>query len=738
MPLTRLFITLFFCCFSLSVSAFQLVPYEVNGRLGLIDTAKVDTIFTAQFEAFGWSNQTFDPSAQVFGAQLNEKWALVNNTGKKLTQHLYTDLYPWQNGQLIGSTRATNSVWLNYGTLTTKGKVQVPFEHLTLTPNGDQLIVSKKLDTGFRKGVLNSNGKPIIPLNYEDIEALGSDRYTVREPDGLSALFTKEGEQLSGFEFEEISAHSNELLAVTYYNRKGIIDKSGKVVITPIYKQIEISKSSARVMGFRNWDYFKIGESQKSFNFDQISQLAANAFAISTGNNIAIIDKNENYLSYLVDHTVEDSNDKGIVIKNRQQGYYGLLNTKGSSVLPTNFDSIRLYQHFALAKIHRNDGQHWFAYDFEGNKINQNGYSEFKPFSEGKFIAKRGEKFGLVSTFGEELTTFQYDSISDFNKGLAIVKSRGLFGVINESGIWVITPYKDWIHFYDDLIYFQQGSEYGIANRAGNTIFRSYDKISPLPQGFYKTDSQGYKVFDLNGNQLLEHNYDTVRPLNKAMWLLERNEQFYLFRPEDRADFKLPEGTQQVANYSEQHIKIYKDNQWGFVGEMGHLNIANRYDSIGDFSEGLCPVKLIGNWGVINFREEIVVQPVFKHIAPFYNGMATVTTPNNEQGLIDSNGAFILEPKYTQLIRTTEGIILQIGNAFGLADSNGKLIRMPQYDSISKLDSGYFQVEKNGMFGVISLKGEDVVPTAYESIQQFKDAFLGSKASQWESIRLSK
>lgn len=736
MPLTRQLVILLLLCFPAAVKAFQLVPYEQNGRLGLIDTANVDTVLTAQFEAFGWSNKPFEPNAEIFGARLNEKWALVTKEGKKLTQHLYTDLFPWQNGQLIASTRATNSVWLNYGTLNERGKVEVAFEYLTLKPNGSQLIVSQKTEDRFIKGVLDAGGKPIIPIAYEDVKALGDNRYAVQETDGLSALFTDRGERLSGFEFEEISLHSENLLAVTYYNRKGMINKNGEVIIIPIYKEIEVDNDKARVMGFRNWDYFKMGETQKAYNFDKINQISENTFAITTGQNIAIIDKEESYLGYLTAHSIMDSNERAIVIQSNKTQYYGLLNTKGETVLPTNFDSLKLYENFVLAKIHRNDGQHWFAYNFDGQKINSSGYESFKTFSKSKFIAVRNGKYGLTDRYGAELTTFQYDSISTFNRGLSIVKSRDFYGVIDEKGIWVITPYKDSIQFYGDEIYFKQGSEYGIADRSGNTIYRGYDKIWPLPKGFYKAENDGYKIFDLKGNELLERAYDSVRMINSVLWLLERDSLYFIFRPEDQADFKLPEGVQKVTSYSEHHIKILKDDQWGFVSEMGHLTIANRYDSIGDFSEGLCPVQLIGKWGVVNRSEEIVVQPVYTHIAPYFNGMTVVTKPNGDKGLIDRNGDFVLSAIYTELIRTEAGIILGVGNAYGLANTDGTLIRAPQYDSIEQLENGFFLVSKSGKFGVISLKGEDVVPVAYETIQQFNNSFLGSKASDWETIKL--
>src|SRR5690606_23404008 len=47
------------------------------------------------------------------------------------------------------------------------------------------------------------------------------------------------------------------------------------------------------------------------------------------------------------------------------------------------------------------------------------------------------------------------------------------------------------------------------------------------------------------------------------------------------------------------------DGKYGFVDQSGKLRIANRYENVGSFSEGLAPVKIGSQWGYIDPNDRI-------------------------------------------------------------------------------------------------------------------------------------
>ena len=56
--------------------------------------------------------------------------------------------------------------------------------------------------------------------------------------------------------------------------------------------------------------------------------------------------------------------------------------------------------------------------------------------SEGFVPAFNGQKWGYLSTGGKQILDFQYDEVSEFSEGYAVVKLDGNYIVINESGQW--------------------------------------------------------------------------------------------------------------------------------------------------------------------------------------------------------------------------------------------------------------------------------------------------------------
>lgn len=83
---------------------------------------------------------------------------------------------------------------------------------------------------------------------------------------------------------------------------------------------------------------------------------------------------------------------------------------------------------------------------------------------------------------------------------------------------------------------------------------------------------------------------------------------------------------------------------------------------------------------------------------------------NCKQGLIDSTGKVIFEPKYDLAFPVGELVVVGLGKEYGLADLNGNLIHQLKYESImpSYTFHGYFDIKKNGKYGLIDPSGKFV------------------------------
>lgn len=728
----KLVIILTLLCQGLFGNDFQIV--SLNGKFGLKNTLTDQWSIEPVYEAIGWSDNTKEISNQLIGARLNEKWALLTTEGSRVTQHIFVNLSPYFENTFIASKRDSYSIRLKFGLINTKGKEIIPFDNDRLDKASNTLIASKLVGGVKRTGVLNLQGKEIIPFEYLSIESINEDRLSVTDLTAKAALFDMNGEALTSFDYESIQPYKDEYLAVSYYGRKGLIDQNGALIIPPIYKEFKLENGAASGLPFTHWDLFIDARFQRSYFYDQIYALDEQRFATNSGEMSAIIDKDEEYIFYEKGKSFKRSKNGISIIQDNTSKYYGLINAQGEEVLNLNYDSIYFYENFIATSIDKSGVRDWQLFDFSGKRIGVFSYSSIRPYGN-LFKARRNNKEGLLSALGEELSPFLYDAIEEEKNGLSVVSYQGRKGVIDQQGHWVITPYNDSISIGQRRMYLEQGSQKKLVEFNGHISTRTYDSLTLLSRGYMLYRDYKAVLYSLNNERLLEPTYDSIRNINDNLYVLFRDDKIFFYRPSDRADFELDSETDQVLNYAEGFVKIKKDGHYGFVDDSGKLRIANRYQEAQDFSEGFAAVKLIGNWGYIDKAENIIIQPSFEEAEPFFNRLAIVKQ-GKHYGLIAPNTEVILAMEYDKITRKEDHMVLVSEGLLGLADQNGVLIKDCQYDEIMPLSSGIFQVRKGSNYGVINIKGVDLVPVSYSEIKMFGNRFLTAQPSIWETIKM--
>ncbi len=653
-----------------------------------------------------------------------------------MTDHLYNTLYPSSTGNLIASKRQENSILTLYGLIDEKGKTLTPFVYSSLTSFNGNLIVTKKEGSKYLSGLLSEKGDEIIPIQYRAIKPISDKLLAITNLSDLIAIYQLDGKPKTDFQFEDVALINDQFLLISEYNHRGMLNKNLEMVIPPLYKSLRFNGNDVVAQPYDQWDFFKENKYNGTFYFDQVNFTSNDTFVTLAGNKTGIINTDNQHLAFLKNESSVSGNEHVFITKSRSTGRFKVYTSNGKALFQDSFDDIKLFDQVFFGKINQPDGHSWSVYNFNGKKLNLSNYQSFKKRSEEFFEARQNGKIGLIGTNGKEVSPFLYDELSEFKSGRAVAFYNDSYGIINKNGIWIMTPYFDSLRVNDRHIYFQQGSEYGVADLFGKVLYRSQIKFNIHASAIsIEEEDSTLALYDMAGTRLLEQTYDSIRPLNKELLLLHRDDQYFIYRPSDKADFKLDPTITEVGLFKNGFIPIKKDKQWGLLNEEGRLVIANRYERVKDFSEGYFPIKLIGKWGVINELEEIVIQPNFDEVEPFINGLSIVSD-NRKYGLINTDGLFVLEMKYSKIERFGEYFLLELNDQRGLADSNGRIIKNPGYTSVKPLSEGYFLVERNGKFGVIDKDGQDVIPSNYLEIKQSGNRFLGRKPGEDRVFRL--
>lgn len=711
--------------------------FSENGKVGLRNSTTNQVVIEAIYDDIGWSKGKLEASGGLIGLKQNERWALANVDGSKITRHLFSELYPFTDNTFIIGERSRFSILNDYGTINSKGNIIVPSEYQWIDPVGDALIVAKKTGKDNQFGVLNKSGNVLLPLEYNHIERIDSETLSVQNNQGLYALYNLQGKPLSGFLYELILRYNENTFRVKYYNKEGLIDRKGTLIIPPEYKSLNLRNGKAEVLPFNKWTVFTLESNPKTLAHDEVWYIDKNLMGIQTNGNIGIVNiTNENsFEHYVQEMQITHTHSNLLAVK--KNGFKGVINSEGRNILPYQFDSIQFYKSVIIAQSKRKNAQNWIPYDLSGKRIGIQFYEEITPRKDGSFLALKNGKYGLLDHEGYEQTPFIFDKINDFENGMAIAEYLGNQGIIKPNGNWLITPYKDSIQIIDNRIFYEQGTEHGVYDLFEQQIFRSIYPIIPYQKAFSERTNDGYKIYDFNANQLSPNAYDSVYQIAPDFLVLKSKNKFELLQISTTQTFKLDSKTQQVRAYSEGLISVMMENEWGFVSEQGLLTIANRYQQAKEFSQGLCAIMINGKWGFINTEDQITIQPTLQSVESFSNGLSLVKT-NDLYGLINLNGTFVLDAIYDQLIRKQGFILLEKNNQFGLANHEGALVRTPQFDSISTSDNINFIVSRNGKYGVVDIKGRDRVPVAFDKIKQSGNTFLAMERQGWVEISINK
>jgi len=132
--------------------------------------------------------------------------------------------------------------------------------------------------------------------------------------------------------------------------------------------------------------------------------------------------------------------------------------------------------------------------------------------------------------------------------------------------------------------------------------------------------------------------------------------------------------------------------------------------------KGWARVYINGKFGIITKSGVEIVKPDYDLISSNSNNKLIPAVDNGQAFAINENGQRV---PYTP---DTKGkaVAYSENNKWGLKDNKGTVIASPKYDYIGKFNSGIAPVSMNGKMGLISEKGNEIIPpNSYNLIYDF-------------------
>lgn len=689
----------FIYCFS-TAQAEQFTVFEKNGYFGIKDETGNVTV-PAVYEKLGWSDGSVNVIRGVIGFRKNNLWGLISARNKSLTGQKFYTINPIANNFFKASIKGKFSNRLFHGILDEKGRTIISFNYFTIEPLGANWLVSDFDGKRQNFGVVSFQNTVIIPAKYRLINERHS-LYTATRSGGKIDLYNTRGTVL---ELGLDSLIFNQGWIAFRDGYAGYLSKDGNGVHDFDYKDMHVSGGSVQPVKFPEWTIYEGDSVLMQWKCDSLT-IGNSGLLMAYLNgahhlllhNATLLNNHELVLKEFIENH--------LIVQNSKTRFWSVLDEDGNQLF-SGYDSILFMQgHYSAV-----NKKGWWLLGKEGKKINRLPFEILKSGYEDQFITKRNGHWAIFDPVKKE-TTYKYDSLSPFSGGY-IVNYLNRWGAMDEAGNWIVRSEFDEIISIGNFLVGRRGKGYSYFYEGKQVYKTTSIPVRSLGSHLLIKDIDGYGLLNSFGEVWVRPEYDTIRMtgdhfalVDDGLVTLKSSSGQVLLHPE--------EGYRQVQDYSEGYFLIEKENRWGFVDKQGRLRISNRYDAAGAFHEGLAPIMLRGKWGFIDENEMIKVQPYYDAVTPFFKG-ASIVLRNGKYGLLGRDGSEVLELIWKSVYRLSTGnyIVRNMDDQLGLVNGDGSFILRPAYDYLKDF-GGRVLVSKNEAWGILNYSGQQIFKINHE------------------------
>ena len=358
------------------------------------------------------------------------RYGYINYKRKKVLDVNYNDIY--RELGIEDSENAYLEITRNWQLGLVKNReiiIKTIYQSIEYDNNNNIFILQR----GSKKGVADTTGKVIVPVEYDQINIKGI-RIQVVENDGVTTYFDISGNKIDESNYQTVRKTGNEKYFITINSdeKYGIIDNEGKVILDNNYRYLEylyedyfIASNEQGYVGVIN----TLGEAKVDFKYevlqkvDNSSVIEAKILKNSTtdvyssklekvySNKNIFISSYENYIKIYAPDDMVYLNKQGNVLENtqiqdvalyakKQNEKWGLVDKQGNTILDFIYDRTITSNEHGFAGIYK-DGK-WGVVDEKGNIIVEPKYKIESENSEPEFI---GSYYKVYYGYGESYYT---------------------------------------------------------------------------------------------------------------------------------------------------------------------------------------------------------------------------------------------------------------------------------------------------------------------------------------------
>ncbi len=458
-----------------------------------------------------------------------EKWGVVNRKGKAVVPFRYDAI-----DFLKGSEQPLLKVHIQsfqYGLLDTLGNIAIEARFEEIGTYSEDMVAVQQ---GGQWGFVNRAGQQVIPNRYQQVQAFQEGMAAVKL-DGKWGFIDKEGNVLVSFQFGRVGNVSNGLFwattdsGISYFNTEGQPTIAG-----PFDQAYDFEGTIARVVEERKFglidatgNYIVRPKFIDINNFDE--------------NGLAIVRYGTDRVRYGILNTSGDLitgsggyNDIRPYAEGRAavkvKDKYGYIDTNGKLVVPADYARVSTFvEGRAAVQINGECGY----IDRNGNIIVDLAYSKCLAFNSGRAVVYKGyRRAGLLDNAGDAIIQPSLNRLINFQNGRGLMRDNQYrFYFITEDARLFDGYYQEASNFQHGVAVVRSGDKWGIINRNGiKVVPTKYDKIENYESAYARIRIRGlYGVRTLKGQEVVPMQFEHVEAVAPNLYRAEEGNKIGYF-----------------------------------------------------------------------------------------------------------------------------------------------------------------------------------------------------------------
>jgi hypothetical protein len=462
-------------------------------------------------------------------------------------------------------------------------------------------------------GIIDKNGKVIIPFIFDDIELIDENRVFVKYNGKYGIIDIEKSirsidievtiTEIVPLKYDSVNSFSEGMAAVMLGSGKnmkwGFIDKTGKEVISLKYDWVDNFSEDMAAVGIGDWDNRKWGFIDKNGNeivscqYDEVGNFSEGLAYVKKNGKCGYIDKSGNVVVSLK-YDLAESFSEGMAAVNIGGLFYfggkwGFIDKTGKEVIPIKYN---LYKRFA-------------------NDVSGGGVGFINGLAACNIGDYYNDKWGFIDKTGKEVIPFIYDWVLPFNDNIALVcvgkypNSKYTFIDTNGQEVVPLGKYELSSNLSEGIVAFGVGEwknrKYGFIDKTGKEILSNKyshynlfsDGMAVVSIGIYISNPNGideiydgkWGFIDKTGKEIIPMSYDYVYDFSEGLAAVNIGANVYFFDSEG------------LLYYS-------GGGKWGFIDKANTEIVPCMYDEVYNFSEGIAAVCIGDKWGFILDKEK--------------------------------------------------------------------------------------------------------------------------------------